>query len=73
MERLKTIITKEFLHIFRDPRTLALIILLPAVLLVLLGYGVSGESKHIEIAIADLSRTDESRRYIAYYTAGAGG
>lgn len=70
MERLKTIIKKEFLHIFRDPRTLALIILLPALLLIILGYGVSGESKNVEIAIADLSRTDESRRYIDYYTTG---
>ena len=70
MERLKTIIKKEFLHIFRDARTLDLIILLPALLLVMLGYGVSGESKDIEIAIADLSQTDESRRYIEYYTAG---
>ena len=70
MERLNTIIMKEFLHIIRDPRTLGLIILLPGLLLILLGYGVSGESKNIEIAIADLSRTDESRRYIEYYTAG---
>ena len=71
MERLLTVIKKEFLHIFRDPRTLALIILLPAVLLVLLGYGVSGESKDIEIAIADLSKTDESRHYIQQYVAGS--
>ncbi|MEA3325793.1 MAG: ABC transporter permease [Chloroflexota bacterium] len=70
MERLKAIIKKEFLHIFRDARTLGLIILLPSLLLVMLGYGVSGESKDFEIAVADLSQTDESRRYIEYYTAG---
>lgn len=70
MKRVRTIVKKEFLHIFRDSRTLALIILLPGFLLILLGYGVSGESKNIDIAIADLSRTDESRRYIDYYTAG---
>lgn len=71
MDRLKTIVKKEFLHIFRDPRTLALIILLPAMLLILLGYGVSGESKNIKIAIADFSKTDESRRYLEAYTAGS--
>jgi len=70
MERLRTIIQKEFLHILRDPRTMALILLLPAVLLILLGYGVSGESEDIALAVADLSRTQESRRYIEYYTAG---
>jgi len=70
MERFLTIIKKEFLHIFRDPRTMALILLLPAVLLILLGYGVSGESKNFSLAVADLSKTEESRRYIEYYTAG---
>ncbi|MCD6356364.1 MAG: ABC transporter permease [Anaerolineaceae bacterium] len=70
MGRLKTIVKKEFLHIFRDPRTMALIVLLPAVLLILLGYGVSGESEDISLAVADLSRSEESRRYIEYYTAG---
>ena len=70
MERFKTIMKKEFLHILRDGRTMALILLLPAVLLILLGYGVSGESKDIALAVADLSKTEESRRYIDYYTAG---
>ena len=70
MGRLKTIVKKEFLHIFRDPRTMALIVLLHAVLLILLGYGVSGESEDISLAVADLSRSEESRRYIEYYTAG---
>ncbi len=70
MDRFWAIVKKEFLHIYRDPRTLALILLLPALLLLLLGYGVSGESKHIAMAIVDLSHTEESRRYIQYYTSG---
>jgi ABC-2 type transport system permease protein len=70
MDRFWTIVKKEFLHIYRDPRTLGLILLLPALLLVLLGYGVSGESKDISMAVADFSRTEESARYIQYYAAG---
>jgi ABC-2 type transport system permease protein len=70
MERLMTIIRKEFIHIMRDPRTLALIIALPTVLLVLLGYGVSGEATNSALAVADFSRSDASRRYIEYFTAG---
>ena len=54
---------------FRDYRTLAIIIVLPVFLLILLGYGVSGESKDISIAVADLSKSDASRRYIEYFTA----
>jgi ABC-2 type transport system permease protein len=69
MSRLWTIVRKEVIHILRDTRTLALIILLPAILLVLLGYGVSGESKNIPMAVADLSKTDLSRRYVDYYVA----
>ena len=68
MERFLTVIKKEFLHILRDARTLGLILALPAILLILLGYGVSGEIKNIPIAVADLSKTDTSRRYIEYYT-----
>ena len=45
MHRLWTIMKKEIRHILRDPLTLALIIALPAALLILLGYGITGESK----------------------------
>jgi ABC-2 type transport system permease protein len=69
MERVWTVVRKEFIHIIRDWRTLAIIIILPAFLLLLLGYGVSGESKDLALAVADLSKTDTSRRYIEYFTA----
>jgi len=68
MKRLWTIMRKEFFHIWRDPRTLALILLLPALLLVLLGYGISGESRNIKLAVADFSRSDSSRWYINRFT-----
>ncbi len=67
MERLWTIMKKELFHIWRDVRTLALILLLPGMLLVLLGYGISVESKNTPMAVADFSKTDASRRYIDYY------
>jgi ABC-2 type transport system permease protein len=68
MGRLWTIMRKEFYHILRDYRTLAIIVILPTFLLVLLGYGVSGETKDIRLAVVDLSKTDESRRYLEYFT-----
>ncbi len=68
MNRLWTIMRKEFFHIWRDARTLALILLLPALLLVLLGYGISGESRDIKMAVADLSKSDSSRWYIDRFT-----
>ena len=69
MERLWTIMRKELYHIWRDPRTLGLILLLPGMLLVLLGYGISGERTSIPMAVADFSKTDASRRYVEYFTA----
>jgi ABC-2 type transport system permease protein len=64
MNHLITIMRKEVYHIWRDPRTLALILLLPAMLLILLGYGISGERNKIPLVIADLSKTEASRAYI---------
>jgi len=69
MDRLWTIIKKEFFHIWRDPRTLALLLALPGVLLVLLGYGISYESKNIPLAVADFSKSDASRQFVEKYTA----
>jgi ABC-2 type transport system permease protein len=63
MNHMFTIMRKEIYHIWRDPRTLALILLLPAMLLILLGYGISGERNRIPLVIADLSNTDSSRAY----------
>ncbi len=69
MDRLWTIIKKEFFHIWRDPRTLAMLLALPGVLLVLLGYGISYESKNIPMAVVDLSKSDASRHFVEKYTA----
>jgi ABC-2 type transport system permease protein len=69
MDRLWTVVKKELLHIWRDPRTLGLILLLPGMLLILLGFGISFERRNIPAAVADLSKTDASREYIEYYTA----
>ena len=68
MNRLWTIMRKEFFHIWRDPRTLGLILALPALLLILLGYGISGETSDIKLAVADFSKSDSSRWYIDRFT-----
>jgi ABC-2 type transport system permease protein len=69
MKRMLTIMRKEMYHIGRDPRTLALILALPAVLLVLLGYGISGDRSKIPLAVADLSNTEASRAYLSKFMA----
>ena len=69
MRRLWTIVHKEFIHIVRDTRTLALILLMPAALLLLSGTAMGGETGNIPMAVADQSKTDASRRYIEKFWA----
>ncbi len=68
MNRVWTIMRKELLHIWRDPITLTMVLLLPALLLLLLGYGISFEQQSVKLAVTDFSKTDSSRRLIEKFT-----
>ncbi|MBN1312141.1 MAG: ABC transporter permease [Anaerolineae bacterium] len=68
MKRLWTVMKKELFHIWRDPRTLGMILALPGLLLALLGYGIAGEILNTPLAVVDLSKTDASRQYIDRFT-----
>jgi len=60
---------KEFFHIFRDPRSLALVILMPALLMLLFGYAVTLDVKKISMAVLDRDRTQESLNFIQRFIA----
>ena len=49
--RLKGLMRKESLQILRDPSSLAIAFLMPVVLLILFGYGVSLDAKHVPVAL----------------------
>jgi len=66
--RMATIVRKEWLHIIRDPRTLALVIVMPVMMLALLGYAVANDVEDIPLAVADLSHTDASRTLVEKFT-----
>lgn len=59
--RLISIIRKEFIQIFRDPRTLVLIIVMPMLQLFLLGYAATTDVKNISIAVWDQSHSPQAR------------
>jgi len=61
MNRFLAIFKKEILHIRRDPLSLALLILVPAFLLLLYGYALSFDVKHIRVAVLDEDKTQQSR------------
>lgn len=49
--RLRGLMRKEFLQVLRDPSSLGIAFVLPAILLLLFGYGVSLDAKHVPIAL----------------------
>ncbi len=67
--RLMSIIRKEFIQIFRDPRTLGLMLVMPIVQLFLLGYAATTDVKNVPIAIWDQSRSPESRALLDAFRA----
>ena len=67
--RVFSIMRKEFLHIVRDPRTLAVMFLIPIVQLLLLGYAATTDVKHLPTAILDQDRTLRSRQLVEAYRA----
>jgi len=58
---------KEFIHIFRDSRTLAVMFLIPIIQLVLLGYAATTDVDHISTVVFDQDRTAQSRELIETY------
>ena len=67
--RMATIVRKEWLHIIRDSRTLALVIIMPVMMLILLGYAVANDVEDLPLAVADLSHTDASRTLLEKFSA----
>ena len=69
LSRSWAIARKEFFHIFRDPRSLALVILMPVLLMLLFGYAVTLDVKRVSMAVLDRDRTQESLSFIQRFSA----
>ncbi|NUQ83992.1 MAG: ABC transporter permease [Anaerolineales bacterium] len=67
--RLLSIIRKEFIQIFRDTRTLVLILVIPIMQLFLLGYSATNDVRNVPLAVLDRSRSVESRALLDSYRA----
>ncbi len=69
IRRTLSVMRKEFLHIIRDPRTLASMFFMPLMMLFVVGYAVAGDVDHLATAVLDHDRTTESRALISTYQA----
>ena len=60
---------KEFIHITRDWRSLALVILMPALLMLLFGYAVTLDVKKVPMAVLDRDKSQESLNFVQKFSA----
>jgi ABC-2 type transport system permease protein len=67
--RVVTLVKKEFIQIRRDRRMLPILLVLPVMQLIILGYAVSSDIKHVSTVVCDLDRTPESRAFTDRFAA----
>ena len=58
---LLSLIKKEFIQIWRDPRTLGLIIYLPIFMLIIYGYGITFDVRKVPLIVFDGENSPETR------------
>ena len=68
LSRVWAIAKKEFIHIYRDWRSLGLVILMPAILMLLFGYAVTLDVKKVPMAVLDHDGTQESLSFVHRFT-----
>jgi ABC-2 type transport system permease protein len=66
--RIKPIVKKEFLQIWRDKRSLTILLLFPAILIFVAGYALNFDVKHISLAVYDNDKTSDSRNFIKTFS-----
>ncbi len=62
MRRFLGFVKKEFLHIFRDYRTLIILFGIPAAQILIFGYAVSTDIKNAGVAFLDLSKDETTQK-----------
>ena len=67
-ERIRNILIKEFIQVFRDPRMRMVIFVAPMLQVMVFGYAVTTDVKNIPTAVYDLDRSADSRNFIREFT-----
>ena len=69
MGRLKALLTKEFIQMRRDRLTFAMIIGIPVIQLLIFGFAINTEVKHLPTAVFDQSLSREGRELLDAFVA----
>ena len=62
MKQFYSFIKKEFQQIFRDKRTLLILLVMPIVLVIILGYAINTELNDVRVAVFDPSKDEATRK-----------
>ena len=68
MRRLLAVVVKELRQVRRDPFSLLMLIALPAFMLVLYGFALNFDVRHVRLAVQDRDRSPASRELVASFT-----
>lgn len=68
IRRIWTIMRKEFIEIWRDPRSLGFVLSMPVLMLMLYGYGISSDVKRVPLVVYDRDRTPAARELLRRFT-----
>lgn len=63
-ERIKQMLIKEFIQILRDPRMRGVIFLMPVIQVLVFGYAVTTDVRHVRTAVYDLDNTQATRELV---------
>ncbi len=66
--RLKQMLIKEFIQVFRDKRTRFILIGPPIIQMMVFGYAANYEIRHVPTAVLDLDHSQESRELVSRFT-----
>jgi ABC-2 type transport system permease protein len=67
LQRLRAVARKEFLHVWRDPLSLAMALLMPLILLFLFGYALTLDVDRVPLLVWDQSGTPVSRELVSRF------
>lgn len=67
LDRIRPVVKKELRQIRRDPRTLVLLLAIPAFLLIMYGYALNFDVKHIKLVLCDQDQTQTSRDFAGIF------
>lgn len=66
MKQFIVFVTKEFRHIFRDKRTMLILLVMPIVMIILFGFAITTEVKNSRVAVLDYSKDEATAQIVEH-------